>query len=73
MPKKMDIMMGPFVMYSTSTSTTGSDTQTSSPWSLLDVLKSPTQSSLSRKHVVARNLPREKQKSWENSTNDPKA
>jgi len=61
MPEKMDIMMAPFLMYSiywsVPVATTGSDTQISSAWSLLDVLKAPTQS---WKHVVARNPPHEK-------------
>ena len=56
-----------------STGTTGCNMCTSSTQSLLDILKSPAQSSLSRKCVVARNPPHGKQKSWGSSTNDPKS
>ena len=58
---------------STSTSTTSSEAQTSSAQSLLDVLKAPPRSSLSRKRTIARNPPRGKRKSRGSSTNDPKS
>ena len=56
-----------------STSTISSDTWRSSAQSLLDVLKAPTRSSLSRKRTIARNPPHGKRKSRGSFTNDPKS
>ena len=56
-----------------STSTISSETRTSSAQSLLDVLKAPTRSCLSRKRAIARNPPRGKQKSQGSSANDLKS
>ena len=53
-----------------STSTISSETRTSSAQSLLDVLKTPTRLSLSRKRTIARNPPRGKRKARESSAND---
>ena len=56
-----------------STSTISSETWRSSAQSLLDVLKAPTRSSLSRKRTIARNPPHGKRKSRGSFTNDPKS
>ena len=72
-PGKMDIRSDGATSTSTSTSTTSSEAQASSPQSLLDVLKAPPRSSLSRKRTIARNPPRGKRISRGSSTNDPKS